>query len=136
MASREHTVAWRVAAVSALVVGLGFGLPGVYGTWYFADRGAVWYFLGFPSYGDGPFADVGVPTSVPLLVAFVLVCAAEVVLGVLLWRRAGDRLALWLLPVELAFWLGFALPFGYLAGALRTGALLVARPWERGATDR
>ena len=100
----------KAAAVCSLVLGLGFGLPGAYGAWYFARLGEVWTFLGFPTYGDGPFERWGVPTSVPLLVGFVLVCTAEVAVGVLLWRDADATLwlALALLPVELAFWVGFA----------------------------
>lgn len=117
----------RAAAVCTLVLGLGFGLPGAYGAWYYARHGEVWTFLGFPTYGDGPFERWGLPTSTALLLGFVAVCAAEVVVGVLLW---GDvTIALWLalvlLPVELVFWIGFALPFGSLLGLART-ALVVA----------
>lgn len=117
----------RAAAVCTLVLGLGFGLPGAYGAWYYARHGEVWTFLGFPTYGDGPFERWGLPTSTALLLGFVAVCAAEVVVGVLLW---GDvTIALWLalalLPVELVFWIGFALPFGPLLGLART-ALVVA----------
>ena len=116
----------KAAAVCSLVLGLGFGLPGAYGAWYFARHGEVWTFLGFPAYGDGPFVRWGLPTSVTLLLGFVLVCAAEVAVGVLLWRDADATLwlALALLPVELAFWVGFALPFGPVLGLART-ALVV-----------
>lgn len=109
------------------MLGLGFGLPGAYGAWFYERHGEVWTFLGFPTYGDGPFDRWGLPTSTALIVVFVAVCAAEVVLGVLLWRD--DTTALWLalalLPVELVFWIGFALPFGPLLGLART-ALVVA----------
>lgn len=116
----------RAAAACSLVLGLGFGLPGAYGAWYYARHGEVWTFLGFPAYGDGPFKRWGIPTSVALLLGFVAVCAAEVVVGVLLWRDAtiAPWLALALLPVELVFWIGFALPFGPLLGLART-ALVV-----------
>jgi hypothetical protein len=125
----------RIAAVLAWLPALGFGLPGIYGTWYFADRGEVWTFLGFPTYGDGPFEQIGLDTSVLLLVAFLLVCALEVVLGWWLWRgRSGGRLfSLVLLPVELAFWIGFALPFGPLAGIARTALVLVGGRTDRGS---
>ena len=77
----------RAAAVCSVLLGLGF-----------------WRFLGFPTYGEGPFERWGVPTTTGLLAAFVLVCAAEVVVGVMLWP--GSTVALWLalalLPVELA----------------------------------
>jgi len=117
----------RAAAVCSLVLGLGFGLPGAYGAWYYARHGEVWTFLGFPTYGGGPFERWGLPTSVGLLLGFAVVCAAEVVVGVLLWRGAvsAPGLALVLLPVELVFWIGFALPVGPLLGLART-ALVVA----------
>ena len=117
----------RAAAVCSLVLGWGFGLPGAYGAWYYERHGEVWTFVGFPTYGSGPFERWGIPTSVPLLLGFVAVCAAEVVVGVLLWREttAAPWLALALLPVELVFWIGFALPFGPLLGLART-ALVVA----------
>jgi hypothetical protein len=107
----------------------GFGVPGLYATAYFAKHGRVWTFLGFPTYGDGPFEDVGIHTTTPLLVAFCLVCAAEMVIGVLIWthERIGTVLSLWLLPIELAFWIGFALPFGLIAGLARTILVLAAR---------
>ena len=61
----------RVAGGLSVALGLGFGLPAVYGTWYFARHGEVWTFLGFPTYGKGPFQQRGIDTSVALLVTFV-----------------------------------------------------------------
>jgi hypothetical protein len=118
----------RVAACLAWITGLGFGPLGVYGTAYFIRHGNVWYFMGFPTYGDGPFEDIGVPTTAALLTGFVAVCAVELVAGVLLWKRlrAGLWLSLALLPFEATYWLGFALPAGPLLGAARTIAVLVA----------
>jgi hypothetical protein len=69
----------RAAAVCSLVLGLGFGLPGAYGAWYYARHGEVWTFLGFPTYGDGLFERWGLPTSVALLLGFVAVRTALVV---------------------------------------------------------
>ena len=119
----------RPAAVLAWFTGLGFGVPGVYGLWFLLDHDRVWTFLGFPTYGGGPFDDLGLDSSPGLLTAFVGVCGLEVLAGFWLWarQRRGELLAFWLLPFELAFWIGFALPFGFLLGALRTGALLADR---------
>lgn len=118
----------KVAAVLAWVPAFGFGLPALYAIWYFLDHDEVWTFLGFTTYGDGPFETLGLETSVPLLVAFVLVCAAEAVLGWKLWRATPhSRLfAILLFPVELTFWLGFALPLGPVLGIARIAAVLVA----------
>ena len=109
----------KAAAVLAWITGLGFGLLCPYAIWYLVDRGEVWTFLGFPTYGEGPFEDIGIETTVPLLVLFLLVCAAETAAGWLLWRhrRAGAVLALALLPLEFAFWIGFALPYGPPVGS-------------------
>ena len=124
----------RVAAGLAWATGLGFGPLAVYATAYLARHGDVWYFMGFPTYGDGPFESIGVSTTAPLLAGFAAVCTAEVVLGILLWRRrrAAVWLSLALLPVEMAYWLGFALPFGPLFGAARTIAVLAASRPARG----
>lgn len=121
----SRTALLRTAAVCAAASGLGFGLPAAYAPWYFAEHGRVWIFAGFPTYGEGPFEAVGIPTSVPLLIVFALVCATEVVAAWLLWRgrRAGIVLALVLLPVEIAFWIGFALPFGPPLAVVRTAAI-------------
>jgi hypothetical protein len=118
----------RVAACLAWITGLGFGPLGVYGTAYFIRHGKVWSFMGLPTYGDGPFEDIGVPTTATLLTGFVAVCAVEFIAGVLLWKRlrAGLWLSLALLPLETTYWLGFALPAGPLLGVARTIAVLVA----------
>jgi len=122
----------RLAAGFAWLSGLGFGLPAVYGAVYLARQGEVWQFMGFPAYGHGPFEKAGLPTTVPLLAGFAAVCGAEVVAGTLLWRgrRAGKTLSLVLLPFEVAYWIGFALPFGPLLGAGRNVAVICFHPNE------
>ena len=109
------------------MLGFGFGLPGRVRAWFYARLGEVWTLLGFPTYGDGPFERWGIATSVALQLGFVDVCVAEVVVGALLWIEAtiARWLALALLPVELVFWTGFALPFGPLLGLARS-ALVIA----------
>ena len=67
----------RAAAICSWILSVGFGLPCIYAMWYFARRGEVWTFLGFPTYGHGPFEDVGLATSTPLLACFLVVCVAE-----------------------------------------------------------
>jgi hypothetical protein len=120
----------KLAAVLSILVGLGFGLPCAYGIWYFSTTGEIWTFLGFPTYGEGPFEAIGIQTTVLLLAAFLVVCGLEVVMGGLLWRglRAGAVLAVALLPFEFAFWIGFALPFGPPLGLAR--AILVIMRWS------
>ena len=116
------------AAVCSIVLGLGFGIPAVVGAAHFARTGEVWMLLGFPTYGGGPFERIGLSTSVPLLIAFAVVCLAEVAVGVLLLRDVPHAATLGyvLLPIELVFWVGFALPFGPPLGIARTIALVLA----------
>ena len=119
----------KPAGSLSLFLGTGFGLPCAFAIRYLAHTGEVWTFLGFPTYGGGAFERIGLHTSSALLVGFLLVCIAEVAVGVLL--RAATPYApaasYALLPFELAYWIGFALPFGLLLGLARTGPLLVAR---------
>lgn len=118
----------RLAGTFALLAGIGFGIPGVFGVRHFASTGHVWQFLGFPTYGDGPFVSAALQTSTGLLAGFVVVCAAEVAVGLCL--VAGWAPVVWLqfalLPFELSYWWGFALPFGFVLGVARVGATLLA----------
>ena len=102
----------RIAAVMHWFIAIGFGvfcIPAIRNLLSGRDIPIV---MGFPAYGRGPFERIGLPTTVPLLAAFLLVCILEAVAGVLLWGgyRAGGVLALVLLPVAGVFWWGFALP--------------------------
>ena len=118
----------RFAAGSvSVLLGLGFGLPCLFGIRHLARTGEVWTFMGFPTYGGGPFERIGIPTSTPLLLGFLAVCLAEVAVGCLIWADApGAKLvALALLPAEFAFWIGFALPFGPPLGIARTILVLL-----------
>jgi hypothetical protein len=86
--------------------------------------------LGFPAYGRGPFERVGIPTTVPLLAGFLLVCILEVIAGWLLWNgyTPGAILAIALLPVGAIFWWGFALPIPPIFALVRT--ILIVLSWR------
>lgn len=103
-------------------------MPAIVGTLHFAQTGEVWTFIGFPTYGGGPFERLGMETSVPLLIGFVLVCLVEVAVGLMLMRglQHAATISYLLLPFEFAFWIGFALPFGPPLGIARTSLLLLA----------
>ena len=120
--------AWRGAAVVSLVLGIGFGVPCAVGLVHLARTGEVWQFLGFPTYGGGPFEKVGIATTVPLMATFLFVCLAETVLAGLLWtdHPVAGRMSHALLPVELVFWIGFALPVGPPLGLARSGLVVLA----------
>lgn len=117
-----------VAAVLAVISGLGFGLPGLYAIWNMIQGRGIAYVMGYPTYGGGTFEHFAIKTTIPLIVAFVLVCATECVAGWMLWNgdKGGAVLALALLPIELTFWIGFSLPFGPLLAVPRTVLILIA----------
>lgn len=119
----------RAAATLAVLSGLGFGTPGLIGLRHFIKTGEVWMCLGFPTYGKGPFEGIGFDTNVPLLSAFLGVCAAEILLGGMIWKGSptAPGLSYALLPLELTFWTGFGLPFGPVLGLGRVGLLVAAR---------
>ena len=86
--------------------------------------------MGFPAYGRGPFERIGLPTTVPLLVTFLIVCILEAVAGYLLWQsyRSGAILALVLLPIGGIFWWGFDLPIPPIFALIWT--VLIVLSWQ------
>lgn len=112
----------RVAAVLLWVDGIGFGVPAVIAIRNLAMHRGIPFIMGFPAYGRGFFERHGVETTIPLLVAFLLVNVAEVVAGVLLWRghRSGAVLSYVLVPLGGVFWLGFDLPIPPVFAVVRS----------------
>ena len=118
----------RVAAVLLWTTGVGFGVfcpPAIRSL--LAGRG-IPRVLGFPAYGEGPFERHGIPTTVPLLAGFLLVCILECAAGWSLWggHRFGAILSLVLLPVGAIFWWGFALPIPPMMAVVRTAIILLS----------
>jgi hypothetical protein len=107
---------FRVAAGFVALLGLGFGIPAVFGAIHYRRTAEVWRLWGFPTYGPGSFEKWGVPLSATLMVAFSAVSALALGSAVLLWLPAtavvGAIAALVLLVVQAVFWIGFELPFG------------------------
>ncbi len=120
----------RMASVLCWISGVGFGVFCPPAIWSVMTGRGVPVVMGFPAYGGGPFESVGLRTSIPLLVGFLLACAAEAYAGWLLWggHRSGAVVALALLPVSAVFWWGFSLPFGPLLAAIRTALILTNWP--------
>ena len=120
----------RVAAILHWFIAVGFGVfcvPAIRNLLAGRDIPIV---MGFPAYGRGPFERAGLPTTVPLLAAFLLVCILEAVAGVLLWGgyRSGAVLSLVLLPLGAVFWWGFALPIPPIFAVIWT--LLIILGWQ------
>ena len=104
----------RAAAVLWWINGIGFGIFCIPAIREVAAGRAIPIVMGFPAYGHGPFERVGVETTVPLLVGFLVVCVVEVVAGALLWggSTVGAIMSFVVLPFAAVYWWGFALPFG------------------------
>ena len=121
------------SGVISILLGLGFGIPCTFGIRHLAKTGEVWTLWGFPTYGGGYFERGGVPTTVLLLVGFLVVCITEVVLGVMLIVGApyAPALSYALLPFEFAYWIGFSLPLGPPLGLGIALLLLIAPLAER-----
>jgi hypothetical protein len=120
----------RVAAFLQWFIAVGFGVfcfPAIRNLLLGRDIPIV---MGFPAYGKGPFESAGIPTTVPLLAAFLIVCILEAVAGFLLWGgyKSGAILALVLLPIGSIFWWGFALPIPPIFALIWT--ILILLNWQ------
>jgi hypothetical protein len=120
----------RIAAVLHWFIAVGFGVFCFPAIRNLLMGQSIPIVMGFPAYGRGPFERVSIPTTVPLLAAFLLVCILEGVAGILLWGgyKPGAVLALVLLPVAGVFWWGFALPIPPIFALVWT--ILIMLGWQ------
>lgn len=126
--STSATWALRLAGVSALVNGAGFGAFDIPAIWHLAREQRVWYAFGNPTYGNGPFEAHGIDVTVPVLVAFLGACLVLTIGGLLLLapRPPGVVVTLAGLVLCAPFWWGFALPFAWISAATVLVLLAVA----------
>jgi hypothetical protein len=120
----------KIASICLWLSGLGFGIPGIYGTWYFLQTKSIATVMGFPCYGGGPFEKTGIHTTLSMLTGFLLVCSLECICAWGLWNgeKGSAVLSLAVIPVELIFFIGFALPFGLPLIVIRT--VLIVLIWS------
>ena len=122
----RSTPAARWAGGVGVAYAAAFGLPAIpIAGFVLRERWLPWLWDLFPMYG-GPWWDaMTINEFVASLGAFVVVNAVVAAGGILLWtgRRAGAWLSLAPLPLEVAFWIGYALPFPPLIALLRV-------PWS------
>jgi hypothetical protein len=120
----------KLAALCLWISGLGFGLPCIYGIWSALKGKGIAYVMGFPTYGNGPFEKIGVHTTSAFLFGFLFVCVLECIAGWGLWN--GDKgcgvMSFALIPLEMLFFIGFALPFGPIFLLIRIILLLIS--WQ------
>ena len=118
----------RAAAIVTWVYAAGFGLSAIPVAVYLRQRGRLPTFFDlFEMYGGPWSARVSRGTFELLLIAFLVVAVAVAWTAWLVWNgsRAGAILALALIPIEIVFWIGFALPIPWLLGAARVILLLL-----------
>jgi hypothetical protein len=128
--TKMELVPLRIAAVLHWFVAVGFGVFCIPAIGNLLSGRDIPMVMGFPAYGRGPFERIGLPTTVPLLAAFLLVCVLEAVAGAFLWQgsRSGAVLALVLVPVGAFFWWGFALPIPPICAVAWTVLILLS--WQ------
>ncbi len=116
-----------MAAALLWIDGFGFGICCIPGIIRLSAGRGIPMIFGFPAYGGGPFERHGIRTTIPLLVAFLLVCALEVVAGWMVWQgsAAGAMVAISAVPLGAVFWWGFALPVPPVLALARTALLVV-----------
>lgn len=120
----------QLAAILVWFDAIGLAIPGLIGIKSLLAGRGVPLVLGYPSYGGGALERMGIATSVPLLLAFLVVLIAEVPAGWLLWQgqRSGAVLALLVLVPEAIFWWGFDLPIPPILGVARV--VTIALAWQ------
>lgn len=127
--SGRASLAIRVAAVTYVALGLGFGAGSVVTMAYLARDGQLpmtpW---GFRSM-SGPFEQLGPGGFTILGSALVGVCALQVIAGAQLWqgRRRGAQLAVATTPLALGLGAGFALPFLLVGEPIGAALVVVGR---------
>ncbi len=116
----------QIAAVLLWLSAIGLAIPGLIGIRVLEGKG-VPLVMGYPSYGGGGFERAGLPTTAPLLIAFLVVLALEAVAGWRLWQgeRDGAVFAIALLIPGAIFWWGFDLPYPPILAAARTVVIVL-----------
>ena len=113
------------------LIAFGFGGPTPFVATHLLRTGSLPIFFGlFPAYGGGLFQRLPPDAFAICLGLFAAVCAIDAYAAVLLWNaeRTGALLTLALLPIELVFWIGFALPIPPLFAVARVA--LLALGWS------
>jgi len=124
-------LALEASAVLMWLVAAGFGIPAPFVASHFLRERTLPSFMGlFPMYGGGLFDRFSPEVFGVLLGLFTALCAFEAYAGWLLWNgeKLGAIITLALLPIEVVFWAGFAVPFPPLIAVARLG--LLAAGWS------
>jgi hypothetical protein len=110
---------WLVAA--------GFGIPAPFVASHYLRERTSPIFMGlFPMYGGGPLDRFSPEIFAVFLGLFTALCAFEAYAAWLLWNgeRVGALMTLAVVPIDVVFWVGFAVPFPPLIAMVRLGLLV------------
>jgi len=121
-------MALQASSVLMWLVAAGFGLPAPFVATHLLRERALPSFMGlFPMYGGGAFDRLSPEVFAVLLGLFAGLSALEAYAGWLLWNghQVGALMVLALLPIELVFWAGFAVPIPPLIALARLVLLTV-----------
>jgi len=130
-AARGRLGAPRWAGWVCVVPAAAYGLPSIpIAVFVLRERRLPWLWDLFPMYGGPWWSSMSIAEFVASLGAFLSVNLVVAAGGVVLWsgRRIGAVLALAPLPLEVLFWLGYALPIPPVVALLRI--VLVAAAWH------
>ena len=128
-------LALKVSAALMWLIALGFGIPAPFVAGHLLRVGRLPTFMGlFPMYGGGVFERWPHHVFVVALGLFAALSALELFAGWLLWEGEGwgARMAIALLPIEMIFWVGFAVPIPPIAALVRVVLLVVGWSALRG----
>lgn len=121
-------LALKASAALMWLVAFGFGVPAPFVASHFLRERTLPTFIGlFPMYGGGIFERFSPEVFAALLGLFTALCGLEVFAGWLLWQGEplGALITIALLPIEVVFWAGFAVPIPPLIAIARLGLLAV-----------
>ncbi|MGI8877441.1 MAG: hypothetical protein ACR2G8_02385 [Candidatus Limnocylindria bacterium] len=124
-------LALKASSALMWLVAAGFGIPAPFVAFHFLRERTLPSFMGlFPMFGGGLFDRFSPEVFATLLGLFTALCALEAYAGWRLWNgeQLGALITLGLLPLELVFWAGFAVPFPPLIAIARFG--LLAAGWS------
>lgn len=124
----EGVVALKTSAALMALVAIGFGGPAPFVARHLLRTGKLPTFMGlFPMYGGGFLERWSHGGFALMLGAFTALSTVEVLASYLLWNGAplGAYITLGLIPVEIFFWAGFALPIPPVFALVRVTLLLV-----------
>ena len=124
-------LALKASAALMWLIALGFGIPAPFVAGHLLREGRLPTFMGlFPMYGGGAFERWPHHAFAVALGLFAALSALELFAGWLLWQ--GEGLGAWmaiaLLPIEIVFWVGFAVPIPPMVAVVRL--VLLAVGWS------